>query len=225
MRLLGDGSRFWPSLIDYAGTAVTQRAFQAFVVGGTSSDPNRLPRSATTSSYGAGSVPGSCNSPTSAVAGYSRTVFPIRPRMASSNRRTRHGDFTRGEARKSAVEIRRTGLYFYDNGVVDIAASLRPCRRAASTRSPISTIEYLRRGDLAVSILPRGTAWLDTGTFDSLLDAGNYVRTIEARQGLKIGVPEEVAWRRAASSPTISFGSGPSGCSSPDTADIFSAFD
>ncbi|MFD6897748.1 glucose-1-phosphate thymidylyltransferase RfbA [Rhodococcus sp. NPDC060086] len=87
------------------------------------------------------------------------------------------------------------GLYFYDNDVVDIARSLKPSARGEYEITDVNRA-YLDAGRLQVEVLPRGTAWLDTGTFDSLLDASNFVRTIEQRQGLKIGVPEEVAWRR-----------------------------
>ncbi len=87
-----------------------------------------------------------------------------------------------------------TGIYFFDNDVISFAKDLKPSAREELEITDINKI-YLERGDLKIEILGRGIAWLDTGTFDALQEAGAFIRTLEKRQGLKVGCPEEIAWR------------------------------
>ena len=195
VRLLGDGRQFGIS-ISYAVQPSPDGLAQAFVIGrdhiGTDSAALALGDNIF---YGSGL--GSQLRRFSDIDG--GTIFAYRVANPAAYGVVEFDDERRAVSLEEKPKRPRSsyavpGLYFYDNDVVEIAAGLQPSDRGELEITDVNRA-YLEQGRLTVEVLPRGTAWLDTGTFDSLLDAGNYVRTIEERQGLKIGVPEEVAWR------------------------------
>ena len=195
--LLGDGSR-WGLNLQYCVQPSPDGLAQAFIlgrefVGGAPSalvlgdnifhghDLQQLLNSATSRETGASVFAYHVHDPER----YGVVAFDDKKRALSIEEKPK--------APKSNYAV--TGLYFYDSQVCDIAANIAPSPRGELEITDVNA-EYLRQGSLSVEIMGRGYAWLDTGTHDSLMEAGQFIATLEKRQGLKVACPEEIAWRR-----------------------------
>ncbi|WKW12458.1 glucose-1-phosphate thymidylyltransferase RfbA [Pseudogemmatithrix spongiicola] len=198
-QLLGDGSQYGINL-SYAAQAVPNGLAQAFVIGRefVNGEPSALVLGDNIF-FGHGLVDqlrraneAATQTPGATVFGY-HVVDPERYGVAEVDVSGRVLSIEEKPARpRSNWAV--TGLYFYDRDVCDIAAALKPSARGEYEITDVNK-EYLRRGTLRMEQLGRGFAWLDTGTYDSLLDASAFVGTLEKRQGLRMAVPEEIAWR------------------------------
>jgi glucose-1-phosphate thymidylyltransferase len=194
-RLLGDGSELGMRL-DYAAQPRPEGLAQAFLIGADFiADENVCLVLGDNIFYGVG-LGTALKANTGLVGGHIFAYHVSNPREYGVVEFDSDGKAVsieeKPERPRSSYAV--PGLYFYDNDVVEIARAIRPSARGELEISSVNE-EYLRRGTLSVTVLDRGTAWLDTGTVDSLMSAGEFVRVVEHRQGLKIGCIEEIAWR------------------------------
>ena len=195
-KLLGDGSRLGCNF-EYAEQAVPNGLAQAFVIGKKFIGSEKVALILGDNIfYGSGlsELLESNNNPVGGIVYAYHVSDPERYGVVEFDATGRAISIEEKPARpKSNYAV--PGLYFYDNSVIEIAENLKPSARGEYEITDVNR-EYLKRGQLSVGILNRGTAWLDTGTFNSLLQASQFVQVIEERQGLKIGCIEEIAYRK-----------------------------
>ena len=195
-RLLGDGSQFGIK-ITYAQQAVPNGLAQAFVIGADFIGDDKVALVLGDNLFYGPSMGSRLSRLTDIEGG---AVFAYRVSNPSAYGVVEFDRDNRAVSLEEKPAAPRShyavpGLYFYDNTVVQIAKDLEPSARGEYEITDVNKV-YLDKGDLAVEVLPRGTAWLDTGTFDDLSDAAVFIRTVQDRQGMKIGCPEEVGWRK-----------------------------
>jgi len=195
-RLLGDGDRFGVSFT-YAMQPRPEGLAQAFLIGKEFIGRDTVAMVLGDNIFYGANLQALCRKAAARTSGATVFGYPVSdPRSFGVVEFDAQGNAVSIEEKPAVPRsnFAVTGLYFYDNEVVSIAESIRPSARGELEITAVNQ-EYLRRGQLAVELFGRGYAWLDTGTYERLIDAGNFIRTIEQRQGLQVGCLEEIAFR------------------------------
>lgn len=195
-QILGDGAQ-WGLSIEYAVQDKPEGLAQAFLIGERFIDGHPSALVLGDNLFFGSGLTGLLRTATSRETGATVFAYPVvNPQAFGVVDFDQQGRALNIEEKPTAPRSRFavTGLYFYDNRACDLARGLRPSERGELEITDLNNL-YLADGELQVERMARGMAWLDTGTHDSLLDAGQFIQTVERRQGLKVGCPEEIAWR------------------------------